>query len=221
MEFSEWEPVYGEILRDFGFSRAEDENCVRILKAVTVNSLLDDDDAIRERIGRTATVVGAAPGLAERLGTVKLEGTVISAGSATKTLMDAGILPDIVVTDLDGDIESQLEASAAGAVTLIHAHGDNEDLVRRYAGLFRGTVVLTTQSKPSNTVLDFGGFTDGDRAVCMAREFGARFINLVGFDFDNPSDKEGSDPETKRRKLKWAKRIIFDMEREKARITVI
>ena len=122
--------------------------------------------------------------------------------------MAMGIRPDVVVTDLDGDIGPQLEASSGGALTFIHAHGDNQDLVRTYAGLFRGPVILTTQSTPENTVFDFGGFTDGDRAVCIAQEFGVRRVLLEGFDYDDPMPKEGSDPAVKLRKLAWAKRIV-------------
>jgi len=70
--------------------------------------------------------------------------------------------------------------------------------------------VLTTQSRPDNIVSNYGGFTDGDRAVCIARHFGARNILLLGFDFDRPSGKEGSDPRIKAMKLWWAKKIIFD-----------
>ena len=80
--------------------------------------------------------------------------------------------------------------------------------MRTYAGLFRGPVILTTQSTPENTVFDFGGFTDGDRAVCIAQEFGVRRVLLEGFDYDDPMPKEGSDPAVKLRKLAWAKRIV-------------
>ena len=124
--------------------------------------------------------------------------------------MSMGIVPDIVVTDLDGDVESQIEASEKGAVTLIHAHGDNIDLIMRYAKEFTGKVILTTQSRPDLVLYNFGGFTDGDRAVCLARHLGAENILLYGFDFENPSFKDGSDPAVKRKKLQWARRIIGD-----------
>ena len=35
MRFTEWEPVYEEILADMGYSRYEDEACVRVLLSVT------------------------------------------------------------------------------------------------------------------------------------------------------------------------------------------
>ena len=84
------------------------------------------------------------------------------------------------------------------------------DLIMRYSKKFTGKVLLTTQSRPDFVICNFGGFTDGDRAVCLARHMGARRIVLYGFDFDSPSAKDGSDPQIKRKKLSWAKRIIGD-----------
>ncbi len=209
MKYSEWEPVYRDICSDFGYDPDADSMSVRVLKAVTMNSDLCDDDAIAPLIGGTVTVVGDSPGLEEDISRLPPEGCVICSGSAVLRLLRAGIRPDIVVTDLDGNINAQLEASSDGAVTLILAHGDNTDLVRSYAPLFAGPVVLTTQGRPENTVFNYGGFTDGDRCVCLAREFGARRILLLGFDFEHPTPKEGSDPAVKLRKLAWARRIIF------------
>lgn len=209
MRFSDWEPMYLQILSDFGFDRYDDEMCVRLLKSVTVNSDLISDDDLGESIGPRSTVVGNAPCLEQDVGDRPPEGTIVVTGSAVGRMMGMGYVPDIVVTDLDGDIEPQIRASSMGSITLIHAHGDNPDLVRMHAGSFKGPVVLTTQSVPENTVYNFGGFTDGDRAVCMARHFGSE-VTLRGFDFDDPMPKEGGDPAMKARKLEWAKRIIRD-----------
>ena len=208
MEFREWEPVYLRICEDFGFDPASDESSVRLLEAVTPNLDLDDEDSILPLVKPSATVFGASEGLLKDIGAHPPEGTLIAAGSACRAVMDAGIIPDILVTDLDGDIDSQIEASSKGTVTLILAHGDNSDLVARYAPMFRGKVVLTTQGRPHGNVLCFGGFTDGDRAVCLARHFGIGHIVLLGFDFEKPSLKDGSDPVIKARKLRWAKEII-------------
>lgn len=207
MDFSEWEPIYIEILNDLGYSRDEDENSVRILKAVTLNSDLRSGDDAAEILGDVVTVVGNAPCLEEDI-SKGIEGTVLCSGSAVGRLMAQSIIPDMVFTDLDGDIDPQIEASSKGAFTFIHAHGDNADLIMKYAGMFKGPVVLTTQSAPEYTVFNYGGFTDGDRAFCFARHFGVKDIHLVGFDYDNPMPKEGSDPAVKKRKLVWARKII-------------
>lgn len=208
MRFSDWEPIYFGILEDFGFDRSEDEMSVRILKMTTVNSDLIDDDEFGECFSKEVTVFGNAPCLESDLDSRGCRGTLIASGSSVGRLLARGIVPDIVVTDLDGDIGPQIDASSRGAVTAIHAHGDNGDLIRMHAASFRGRVVLTTQSVPENTVYNFGGFTDGDRAVCMAVHFGAEKVHLRGFDYDDPMPKDGTDPEIKRRKLSWARKII-------------
>ena len=205
---NDWDSVYSEILEDMGYDRTSDENSAKVLKTLMLNADLITEDEVTVR--DTVSIFGAADSLLSDIEKRKPEGTLISAGSATSAVMSAGIIPDIVVTDLDGEIEPQIEASRKGAVTLIHAHGDNTDLVMRYAKEFTGKVILTTQSKPDFVLYNFGGFTDGDRAVCFARHMGAKKIFLYGFDFENPSSKADSDPEIKLKKLQWAKRIIGD-----------
>ncbi|MCQ2079839.1 MAG: DUF115 domain-containing protein, partial [archaeon] len=160
MKYSEWEPTYLEICDDLGFSPGSDSQSVRILKAVTMNSDLCDEDAIIPLMRPVVSVIGDAPCLEDDLSRMPLQGTIICSGSAVLRLLRAGFRPDIVVTDLDGNINAQLEASSEGAVTLILAHGDNMDLVQRHAPLFQGKVVLTTQGEPQNTVFNFGGVTD-------------------------------------------------------------
>ncbi len=206
MRPDEWEPVYTEILADFGYSRLDDEASARLLAAVMMNADLIDEDTASGYFGEEATVFG--PAFRGDIRRDMFPGTLISAGDATGALMKAGICPDVIVTDLDGDVQMQKEASGKGALTFIHAHGDNADGIMEHAKDFKGPVVLTTQSVPSRPLVNYGGFTDGDRAVCIARHFGALRIHLAGFDLTSPVAKDGSDPAVKARKLKWAERII-------------
>lgn len=211
MEYSEWEPVYLEIVKDLGLEIDEDENSVRAMKALTLNSDLVMDDVLIDLIGRNVTVFGDAGSLEDDIGKTEPCGTLISAGSATERVLEAGIVPHMVVTDLDGNVDSQIEASGSGAVTLVLAHGDNYDAVARHVREFRGPLILTTQSRPFGTVMNYGGFTDGDRSVCTARHFGAKRILLEGFDFKKPRLKPRDDLERSMKKLEWARRIIYEM----------
>jgi uncharacterized Rossmann fold enzyme len=68
---------------------------------------------------------------------------------------------------------------------------------------FKGNVVGTTQAAPLPHVYNFGGFSDGDRAVFAADELGASKITLVGVDLDD----ENVDP-MKRGKLQWARKLL-------------
>ncbi len=220
MIYSEWEPWYLEITDDMGYDRSLDDISVRILRMVTMGSRLIDDDELSEMIGEEVTVFGDSAGLEEDICKKKPVGTFISSGSAVHRLLRMGIVPDIVVTDLDGDVKAQIEASQEGAVTLIHAHGDNPTSILMYASMFKGPVMLTTQGNPCSSVFNFGGFTDGDRAVCLARHFDAKRILLEGFDFDNPMPKENCDPQEKLRKLGWAKRIIYELNLKDVTISI-
>jgi uncharacterized Rossmann fold enzyme len=211
MDFQQWEPIYEQILADMGYDRDADEGSVRILKAVTLNSDLHSGEDFADTVQGKVTVVGNAPCLEDDIDSKGIQGAVLCSGSAVGRILAKGIVPDMVFTDLDGDIDPQLKASSEGAVTFIHAHGDNQDLIQRYAGLFKGPVVLTTQSVPEYTVFNYGGYTDGDRAVCYAKHFNAKDIRLVGFDYEHPMGKEGSEPAVKLRKLQWAKKIIENL----------
>ncbi|MFA5860490.1 MAG: hypothetical protein WDA16_02220, partial [Candidatus Thermoplasmatota archaeon] len=71
-----------------------------------------------------------------------------------------------------------------------------------------GPVRGSTQAAPTGRVQNWGGFTDGDRACCLAVALGATRLTLAGFDFDEPAPKPGRDPAVKARKLAWARRII-------------
>lgn len=211
MRFDEWEPVYEEILRDFGWSRYDDESSRRIIEAVTLNNDLIDDDDLFTIFKGVCTVFGNGPNLEDDVRSCPLEGALVASGSAVGRLLALDVVPDLMVTDLDGDIEPQIELSSRGVPTVIHAHGDNQDLLRMYASRFRGPVILSTQAEPTRIIFNFGGFTDGDRAVCIARSAGSRDIRLLGFDYDHPTPKADTDPDMKLRKLQWARRIIHDM----------
>ena len=227
MLFSEWEPVYLRIVEDMHIDRTSDEASARSLKMLTLNSNIIAEDGLAPMMARDVIVVGGSVSgcdaklLREMSKNKDLKRTVISAGSATDVLVANDMMPDIVVTDLDGDAELQKRASSSGSVTAIHAHGDNPDLILRHAKDFKGPILITTQSSPDLVLCNFGGFTDGDRAVCLARHFGAKRITLIGFDFDAPSRKPDSDPGTKKKKLAWAKKIIFDMNPRDVTITML
>ena len=209
MKYSEWEPIYREVLRDFGFSEKEDIRAARVL-----DGLLEDKaspELLRELgkllKGARVNIYGAGPSL-ERLSTIP-PGINITADGATSYLMGRGVIPEVVVTDLDGRVEDQIRAAEEGSIALVHAHGDNIPRLEAYVPRFRACIG-TTQARPFGRLQNFGGFTDGDRAVFMAEHLGARRAVLYGMDFRGEvgrySFKEGG--ERKRRKLLWAERLI-------------
>ncbi len=205
MRFEEWQPYYRAILADFGYDEAEDARVARRLDALLHGERVGEDALGSLLRGRDATVLGNGPGLAKEVGDAR--GTVLAADEATSVAMAHGVRPDIITTDLDGRVEDQLEANRRGTIVLILGHGDNGAAVERWAPRFRGPVMAMTQGEPSGRMHNFGGFTDGDRAVFTAHHFGARSIRLLGFDFERPSPKDVSQ-ETKLRKLRWARKLL-------------
>jgi uncharacterized Rossmann fold enzyme len=199
MQFSEWEPHYQEIREYFGIDRAGDEEAARLLASLlacdnilSLASLTDGNDV---------TVCGNAPCLRDELS--KITGIIFAADAAAEVLDTHGIRPDAIFTDLDGATDRFIELNRGGTLVVIHAHGDNMPLLRHWVPRFPGKVVGTTQAAPLPHVYNFGGFTDGDRAVFTADELGASRITLVGFDLDDLN----VDP-MKRGKLHWARKLL-------------
>ncbi len=205
MDFEAWDVYYRQILKDFGYSREEDERSARILDAKLGGTRIDPEDLRPLFGGREATIAGNAEGLVDELAAVLHP--IVAADEATSVLRAQGIRPDVIVTDLDGNVDDQIAANREGSVAVIHAHGDNIPAVERWAPRFTGKVLATTQSRPFGRVFNFGGFTDGDRAAFLADHLGASSLLLLGFDFENPSPKD-EDRETKKRKLDWAYILI-------------
>ena len=199
MEFKDWEPHYCEILAYFGFDRAGDEEAARLLASLMPRDNLLSLAALT--CDNPVTVCGNAPCLKDELD--KIQGVVFAADAAADVLDVHGIRPDAVFTDLDGASDRLLVLNKEGTIVVVHAHGDNIPLLKHWVPRFKGPIVATTQSTPLPHVHNFGGFSDGDRAVFAADELGAEQITLVGFDLD---DKD-VDP-LKRGKLFWARKLL-------------
>lgn len=199
MRFEEWEPHYQEILDYFGFDRSADEEAAKVLSEILQS---DDIGLLKDRIfGKVVTVAGNAPSLSSELN--RIEGVVIAADAASLVLYNKGIIPDVIFTDLDGAEDAFITMNEQGTIIVIHAHGDNIPLLRRWVPKFRGPIMGTTQSFPLPHIHNFGGFTDGDRAVYAADALLAERVILIGFDLSDPS----VDP-MKKGKLLWARKLL-------------
>ena len=203
MEFSEWEPLYTEILADFGFDRSEDEHSARILADLLHGRAGAPADLRGIISGRDVAVCGNAPSLASEIDSIMPEQIIIAADGATTVLMANRMIPDVIVTDLDGTIEDIISASEKGSFVVVHAHGDNIPAVRSVVPRLAGRVLGTTQSEPFGDIHNFGGFSDGDRCVFLAKASGAASVALFGFDYNDPAVND-----VKKKKLRWAKRLI-------------
>jgi uncharacterized Rossmann fold enzyme len=207
MEFAEFDPVYERILADFGFGRDADEVARDALAALTEPF---DESRLSFFDGARVAVCGAGPSLADDLHGLDAE-VVVAASSAAAVCRDRGIAVDCYVTDLDAEPELADRLSDEGTPVVVHAHGDNLDAIRRIVPTLTGENVLpTTQAAPVAPVRNYGGFTDGDRAAFLADHFGAESLCFPGWDFDDPS--VGA---MKRKKLAWAERLLYWLERRR------
>ncbi len=195
MEFKEWEPLYKEILSEFGYSEVKDRISAEFLADERGT---DGLSPLRVLGKQEVEIIGP-------YNTASDKRLNIIAGSSLEQAVDKGVEPDLIVTDLDGDTKLQLEMNLKGVPIVMHAHGDNINLLNKWSSKFKGHVISTCQCKPPDeSICNFGGFTDGDRAAFIADHFGAKKIILNGWDFENPYH-EGK---TKRKKLLWAKKLL-------------
>ncbi len=208
MEYATWEPTYEAILDDFGYGRAGDERARDVLAELCAPF---DDERLPTMEGRTVAVCGAGPSLETDLPAVRRADVVVAASSAAATCRDEGVAVDCMVTDLDGAPDVAAQLTAEGTPVAVHAHGDNVPAVREHVPTLAGAWTLpTTQAAPAGPVRNFGGFTDGDRAAFLADHFGAGRLVFAGWDFEDPDVS----PE-KRRKLRWAERLLYWLERRR------
>ena len=218
MIYKDWEIIYKKIAKDFNYPIEKEEKSANFLnkliekhKPFSINKL---EDLIKNK---HVAIFGAGPSLEDSLKNQKksfIEKTLIVADGATTALLKYGIQSDIIVTDLDGKIDDQIYINNKGSLIIIHAHGDNIDKIEKYFSEFVGNVIGTTQIDPKKfkNIYNFGGFTDGDRALFIADHFNAKTISLFGFDFNSEIGKysymENKDISQKFKKLKWCKYLI-------------
>lgn len=208
-----WEAMYDLILKDLGINRDADYYSCQLLDMVLstkMDAVAEAYKKLRDLLeDRVVVVIGDSPGS----GCPKLgESVTIAADAALEKCLDAGVLPDIVVTDLDGLPSSSLNIGEV--LFVVHAHGDNVNLIRSLVPRIRGLLIGTAQYRCSPRVTLPGGFTDGDRAVFLAYYYGAKKVYLYGFSFNRigrwvkPSGAR-VDLRIKLAKLAWSKFLLL------------
>jgi len=209
---SGWEKRYFSILKELNYTEKKDKESATILDSILKKT--DTIEKVREIIqGKTVFVIGSGPSLSIAIPKLKkLKKSIkIAADSSLKPLIDNGIIPDIIVTDLDGNEDTIKKISKTKSIFVIHAHGDNIEKLQMVKKM--KNCIGTTQTNPFNKIQNFGGFTDGDRGVFLASHFDAKKIILFGMDFGNQigkfSNTKRSDREIKLKKLEIGKDLLI------------
>lgn len=206
-----WDKKYSEILKEFRYSRKKDRESARVLNSIlkTKFPLKKLEKKIKNQ---TVFVIGAGPSLISAIHVLKKHKkiTKIVADGATKALLENKIRPDVIVTDLDGDQKYLKKAGQTNIIMVVHSHGDNIKKLHLAANF--KFCIGTTEGKPFGKIHNFGGFTDGDRSVFLAKHFGAKKIILFGMDFGVKIGKYSKpttyNKATKIRKLQRAKKLL-------------
>ena len=191
--------IQDEIRESFGWSLESDfESAIDLLKHCK-NS--EPSLSLEGKV----IVVGAAapPGFIPALPTIVADGAIGALGNSSKVVL--------IVSDGDGTpyLENALNK---GIPICLHAHGDNIDAWKNVLSLIdeHQEVILTHQT-PNHIegMYNPGGFTDGDRAVCIAFALGAEEVELIGFSTNEVGAWSGvTDEKRKLMKLKWMRRVL-------------
>jgi uncharacterized Rossmann fold enzyme len=220
MEWSEWRPIYLDIVQRLELDSVMDRKATalltRILKDIDSRPLLDK---LSESIeGKDVVVCGAGPSLEQHVKSLKTRDrftdfVVVAADGAVSVLLEQNVRCDIVATDLDGDIEHLMEMKRRGAILIIHAHGDNMEVVESVVPEL-GDVLGSTQVEPTHRAFLWGGFTDGDRACHIVSEYRPESVVLAGMDFGNLVGRWSKPGYDNHFTAGWRKRIKLEIAEE-------
>lgn len=207
---SGWNTKYKKIIREFGYKKQEDRRAASILNSV-LGRQFSTLELKKMLYQKPVFVIGAGPSLKQSIPILKKYTNIIKicADTALGPLVKNGIRPEIVVTDLDGDL-NLLKKISKSSVILVHAHGDNIPQLESVKNF--KNCIGTTQTEKIGRISNFGGFTDGDRCVFLASHFCASKIFLFGMDFGTKigtySKTKKSERKIKLMKLKYGKMLL-------------
>lgn len=212
MDWADWAPTMAAIRAEFGYAETDDRAAALALRDLLPGAHWREL-GMQLRNRRHVVVAGCGPGLGATTAADFAGNITIAADGATTRLRELGIVPQVIITDLDGRAEDLRWAAGEGARLVVHAHGDNRPELASIVPALGPLVHGTHQVEPAAdlaSLRNYGGFTDGDRAVLLCEELAVREVRLLGFDFDAaPSPYSNRwDPATKPAKLAWARRIV-------------
>lgn len=231
--YNNWDTWYDLIIDDFSFNKDDD-----IFSARTLNEKIQKIgkyDLSHIDLPHQSIVFGAGPSIKKHIAYLKsnvvLEDYIlIAADGATTALLEENIIPNIIVTDLDGNMDSIIRSNNLGSILYVHAHGDNVEKIEKYFDKL-DKIIPTCQCKAFGSLENYGGFTDGDRAVHIAvYSLFSKKIILAGMDFGDiitnysrpnlVTSLQKADS-FKKKKLIYAEKLIDSLKKENVQIEFI
>lgn len=174
------------------------------------------DDLQQRLLNATEVVIIGASVSPEEINGKSSEGTVFIAADGSIGSVNSYTNIACVVTDFDGNPHLD-KAAKCGVLFIAHAHGDNnsrwQHTVAKWSGFATPPdLILSHQTTQMiGGMHNFGGFTDGDRALCLALFLGVKkeLISLIGFSTQKIGEFSGqTNNDAKFVKLQWMKRIV-------------
>tara|TARA_B100001094_G_scaffold95218_2_gene91181 strand:- start:2559 stop:3200 length:642 start_codon:yes stop_codon:yes gene_type:complete len=206
-----WWPLQEKINSQFGFSKSREKVSSRL-----ISRLYQPRGNLSELLlNKVVTVVGA--GIADNEAIP--DNVVIAADGAVSACLERNLIPDIIVTDLDGNLPEMVWANKKGSKLVVHAHGDNLSKLFEFSNEIQAISLTTTY--PSSMTNCWGGFTDGDRSLMMSLGMGANLVNLIGFNFEEIGEYTGKFSPKKLQKLSWARKIVDICKKETGKVQII
>ncbi len=198
--YVEFKERYFEIIRDFGFSYQQDcearNYLFRLLnqkgeKWDSESILRSFSDLFQEK--KIVLIYGCGPSLEitvdyllRECGKELFRKCInLAADGASILLREREIPVEAIFSDLDGITKVEFNYPE---FFIIHAHGDNIGKMSHFKEeiLMFPNIIGTTQVEPIDTILNPGGFTDGDRILYFIRALlqPHNTIYFIGMDFN-------------------------------------
>lgn len=189
MRWVDWRPKYLDIVQRLNLDSDADRKSTDLLTSML--EPVDPEPLLRQLSdclsGKKVIICGAGPSLKHHLESLMeqvdiADSAIVVADGAVSVILELGLHCDVVVTDLDGDLDHLQKAKDNGALIVVHAHGDNIEIVKSIVPSL-GDVLGSTQVEPTDRAFLWGGFTDGDRACHIVVEYSPERITFAGMDF--------------------------------------
>jgi hypothetical protein len=225
---------YQKILESFHFSHEDDLKARDLLFKLKKHS--NPENLIQkirtEQQRKSILFFGAGPNLERHLGQISLQihknrshFFITAADGSANGLRIANLMPDLIISDLDGiSLEDLTYFLQKGVIVIIHGHGDNIIKIQEFSSIIQksNSIMCTTQTEAKYPIFNPGGFTDGDRGVFLLHHLAdsQKVFWLFGYEFGEyigSFSKKGfthSKPITilKKKKLKFAQELLNELK---------